>query len=51
MPFAGIVADLFENDLDHAKANLEKFNIQCLETAKLVAEWQTGYPMKLAQAR
>ncbi len=46
MPFTGIVVDLFENDLDHAKANYDKFKTQYLEISKLVPEWQNAYPMK-----
>ena len=46
-----VVVDLFENDVDHAKADFEKFKAEYLEIAKLVPEWQTEYPMKLAQAR
>jgi len=46
MPLTGIVIDLFENDLDHAKANYEKFKAQYLEISKLVPEWQNEYPME-----
>lgn len=46
-PLAGIVVDLFEGDLDHAKANFEKFRTQYLATSKLVPEWQKAYyPLK-----
>lgn len=46
-PLTGIVVDLFEGDLDHAKANFEKFRTQYLATSKLVPEWQKEYyPLK-----
>lgn len=45
MSFTGIAADLFENDLQNAKANFEKFKAQYVEISKLVPEWEKNYPM------
>jgi cytochrome c556 len=43
--FLGIVADLFENDLQHAKANFKKFKAQYVEVSKLVPQWEKNFPM------
>lgn len=43
--FLAIVADLFENDLHHAKANFKKFKAQYVEVSKLVPEWEKNFPM------
>jgi hypothetical protein len=42
--FSGIVADLVENELQHAKANFERFKAQYIEVSKLVPEWRENYP-------
>ena len=44
-PLAGILVDLFENDLDNARANFEKFRVQYVEISKLVPEWEKNFPM------
>lgn len=43
--FAGIVADLFENDPQNAKANFERFKAQYAEISKLVPEWENKFPV------
>ncbi len=43
-PFIGIVTDLFENDMENAKANFENFKAQYLEISKLVPEWEAKFP-------
>lgn len=43
--FAGIVADLFENDPQNAKANFERFKAQYVEISKLVPEWEKKFPI------
>lgn len=43
--FSGIVADLFENDPQHAKANFKTFKAQYVEVSKLVPEWEKNFPM------
>jgi len=43
--FSGIVADLFENDLQNAKGNFERFKTEYIEVSKLVPEWEKDYPM------
>ena len=43
--FSGIIADLFENDLQNAKNNFEKFKTKYIEAAKLVPEWEKDYPI------
>ena len=49
-PFSGIVADLFEADLEHAQANFEKFKMQYVEISRLVPEWEKNYPMGPVEA-
>jgi cytochrome c556 len=46
MLFTGIVVDLFEDDLDHAKTNFEKFKSEYLGISKLVPEWKDEFPVK-----
>jgi cytochrome c556 len=41
--FAGIVADLFENDPQNAKTNFETFKAQYVEISKLVPEWEKDF--------
>jgi hypothetical protein len=43
--FSGIVADLLENDLQHAKANFERFKAQYIEISKLVPQWGSNFPV------
>lgn len=43
-PFAGIISDLFENDIENSRANFEKFKSRYLEISKLVPEWEGYYP-------
>ncbi len=43
--FSGIVVDLFENDLQHAKDNFKNFKTQYGEVSKLVPEWERNFPM------
>lgn len=45
-PFGGIAIDMSENDLEHAKANFERFKVQYDEVSKLVPEWEKAYPME-----
>ena len=45
-PLTGIVVDLFENDLENARANYEKFKMNYLELSKLVPEWEKYYPLE-----
>jgi hypothetical protein len=42
-PFVGIVVDLFENDLQNAKNNFERFKAQYVDVSKLVPEWKKSY--------
>ena len=42
--FSGIVADLFENDLQNAKGNFERFKTKYVEVSKMVPEWVKEYP-------
>jgi hypothetical protein len=42
-PFVGIVVDLFENDLQNAKNNFERFKVQYVDVSKLVPEWKKSY--------
>ncbi len=44
--FAGIVSDLFENDLQNVKPTYEKFKAQYVEVSKLVPEWEKDYPLE-----
>ena len=44
-PFSGIVADLFENDIENVNANFKNFRVQYLEVSKLVPEWESYFPM------
>ena len=43
--FSGIIADLFENDLQNAKSNFEKCKTKYIEASKLVPEWEKDYPI------
>jgi len=43
--FSGIVANLIENEVQHAKANFERFKVQYVEVSKLVPEWEKKYQM------
>lgn len=43
--FSGIVGDLFENDLQNAKGNFERFKTKYIEVSKLIPEWEKEYPM------
>jgi hypothetical protein len=43
--FSGIVADLVENEVQHAKADFEKFKADYVEVSKLVSEWRKNFPM------
>ena len=43
--FSGIVADLFEKDLQNAKGNFERFKTKYVEVSKMVPEWEKEYPM------
>lgn len=43
--FSGIVADLFEDDLQNAKSNFERFKTTYIEVSKLVPEWEKDYPV------
>jgi len=45
-PFTGIIVDLFENDLENAQANYEKFKVNYMELSKLVPEWEKYYPLE-----
>jgi cytochrome c556 len=45
-PFMGITVDLFENDLENAKANFEEFKAQYRDVSKLVPEWEDQFPME-----
>jgi cytochrome c556 len=42
--FTGIVVDLFEDDVQNAKANFEKFKSQYFEISRMVLEWEKDYP-------
>jgi cytochrome c556 len=42
--FTGIVVDLFEDDVQNAKANFEKFKSQYFEISRMVPEWEKDYP-------
>jgi len=42
--FTGIVVDLFEDDVQNAVANFEKFKSQYFEISKMVPEWEKDYP-------
>jgi hypothetical protein len=42
--FMGIVADLIENEPQHAKADFEKFRANYVEVSKLVSEWRKDFP-------
>jgi hypothetical protein len=42
----GIVVDLFENDLENARANFGKFESVYAETQRLVPEWTDDFPRK-----
>ncbi|UCF64508.1 MAG: hypothetical protein JSW33_01380 [bacterium] len=45
-PFTGIIVDLFENDLENAKDNFEKFKANYTELSKLVPEWEKYFPIE-----
>ncbi len=44
MPLSGFVCDLFENDINNAYLNLERFKAQYQRVAGLVPEWVDEYP-------
>jgi len=44
--FTGVVVDLFENDIENARANFEAFKTQYLEISKLVPEWESYFPVE-----
>jgi cytochrome c556 len=44
--FSGIVADFFENDLQNAKGNFEKFRQGYVEVSKEVPEWEKEFPIE-----
>ncbi len=41
--FSGIIADLFENDFQHAKGNFEIFVTKHRELSKLIPEWERDW--------
>jgi hypothetical protein len=45
-PLAGIAIDMFEEDLEHARTNFERFKTQYGDISKLVPEWENEYPME-----
>ncbi len=42
--FSGILVDLFENDVENALENFEKFKKQYFEISKMVPEWTDAFP-------
>lgn len=44
-PFSGIVVDLFENDLENARSNFDRFKLKYIEVSKMVPEWQSEYAL------
>ena len=42
--FSGIAVDVFEQDVEHARAGLERFRTEYVALSRLVPEWQAGYP-------
>ncbi len=42
--FSGIAVDVFEQDVEHARAGLERFRNEYVAVSRLVPEWQAGYP-------
>ncbi len=41
--FTGIVVDIFEDDVQNAKNNFERFKTQYVDVSKLVPEWKKDY--------
>ncbi len=46
IPMAGILVDLFENDMVNVKTNFENFKTIYEEVAKLVPEWENKFPLE-----
>ncbi len=42
----GIIVDLFENDLENARMNFERFESAYAKTQSLVPEWKRDFPVK-----
>jgi mono/diheme cytochrome c family protein len=42
--FAGIAVDVFEQDVEHARAGLERFRTEYVAVSRLVPEWEAAYP-------
>ncbi len=42
--FSGLAADVFEQDVEHAQAGLERFRTEYAAVARLVPEWEADYP-------
>jgi mono/diheme cytochrome c family protein len=42
--FAGIAVDVFEEDVEHARAGLERFRTEYVAVSRLVPEWEAAYP-------
>ncbi len=43
--FSGLAVDVFEQDAEHARAGLERFRTEYAAVARLVPEWEAGYPV------
>ncbi len=42
--FSGVAVDVFEQDVEHARASLDRFRTEYVAVSRLVPEWEAGYP-------
>ncbi len=45
-PFAGLITDAQQGDIENVKANFERFKKAYLECAEMVPEWKSGFPIE-----